>query len=144
MQTKEIDIWSQVGIRTTEFYISSGHSCSFLIRNSVGIGLLSYFCMLIIYCLPVFVFTCFETQAFLSKSFDMKDMGDAKYVLGIKIDRDRSIGRLSLSHRAYIDKVLKKYGMDKCAPGEVLVTKGDVFCSSVSQKSDREGSSKSK
>jgi len=33
-----------------------------------------------------------DTKSFLSKSFDMKDMGDAKYVLGIKIDRDSSIG----------------------------------------------------
>ena len=33
-----------------------------------------------------------DTKTFLSKIFDMKDMGDAKYVLGIKIDRDSSIG----------------------------------------------------
>ena len=71
-----------------------------------------------------------DTKSFLSISFDTKDMGDAKYVLGIKIDRDRSIGRLGLSQRTYIDKVRKRYGMDKCAPGEVPVTKGVVFNSS--------------
>ena len=29
-----------------------------------------------------------EVKQFLSKKFDMKDMGDATYVIGIKIHRD--------------------------------------------------------
>ena len=33
----------------------------------------------------------------LSKNFDMKDMGEASYVIGIKIHRDRSRGILGLS-----------------------------------------------
>ena len=31
-----------------------------------------------------------ETKNFLSSSFDMKDLGEASYVLGIEIHRDRS------------------------------------------------------
>ena len=31
-----------------------------------------------------------EVKQFLSKNFDMKDMGDASYVIDIKIHRDRS------------------------------------------------------
>ncbi|RZB63650.1 GDSL esterase/lipase isoform C [Glycine soja] len=34
-----------------------------------------------------------EVKQFLSKNFDMKDMGDASYVIGIKIHRDRPRGR---------------------------------------------------
>ena len=31
-----------------------------------------------------------EVKQFLSKNFDMKDMGEASYVIGIKIHRERS------------------------------------------------------
>ena len=39
----------------------------------------------------------FETKRFLSWNLDMKDLGDASYVLGIEIHRDRSKGILGLS-----------------------------------------------
>ena len=38
-----------------------------------------------------------EAKQFLSKHFDMKDMGDASYVIGIKIFRNRHNGILGLS-----------------------------------------------
>jgi len=38
-----------------------------------------------------------EVKQFLSKNFDMKDMDDASYVIGIKIHRDRPQGILNLS-----------------------------------------------
>jgi hypothetical protein len=49
----------------------------------------------------------FETKGFLSSNFNMKDLGDASYVLGIEIHRDRTRAMLSLSTKAYIQKVLK-------------------------------------
>jgi len=57
----------------------------------------------------------YETKEFLSLNFDMKDLGDASYVLGIEIHRDRSKGALGLSQKAYIEKVLKTYNMHKCS-----------------------------
>ena len=36
-------------------------------------------------------------KQFISKNFDMKDMSEASYVIGIKIHRDRSRGILGLS-----------------------------------------------
>ena len=38
-----------------------------------------------------------EAKQFLSKHFDMKDMGDASYVIGIKIFRNRHNGILGMS-----------------------------------------------
>jgi len=38
-----------------------------------------------------------ETKRFLSRNFEMKDLGDASFVLGIQIHRDRSWGILGLS-----------------------------------------------
>ena len=43
----------------------------------------------------------------LKNSFSMKNLGEAAYILGIKIYRDRSKGLIGLSQGTYIDKVLK-------------------------------------
>ncbi|KAL0320291.1 UNVERIFIED_CONTAM: Retrovirus-related Pol polyprotein from transposon TNT 1-94 [Sesamum radiatum] len=45
-----------------------------------------------------------EVKQFLSKKFEMKDMGEASYVIGIKIYRDRSRCILGLSQETYINK----------------------------------------
>jgi Reverse transcriptase (RNA-dependent DNA polymerase) len=69
----------------------------------------------------------YETKKFLFKHFDMKDLGETSYVLGLKIHRDRNKGILGLSQQAYIDKVLKRYGMKNCKSGNTPVVKGDKF-----------------
>ena len=66
-----------------------------------------------------------ETKSFFSKNFEMKDLGDASSVLGIQIQRDRTSGILGLSRKAYIDKVLDKYGMKNFSSSDMPVTKGD-------------------
>jgi Reverse transcriptase (RNA-dependent DNA polymerase) len=68
-----------------------------------------------------------ETKKFLFKYFDMKDLGEPSYVLGLKIHRDRNKGILGLSQQAYIDKVLKRYGIENCKPGNTHVAKRDKF-----------------
>jgi hypothetical protein len=55
-----------------------------------------------------------ETKGFLSSYFDLKDLGEASYVLGIEIRRDSRKGVLGLSQKSYIEKVLKKFNMHKC------------------------------
>ncbi|GKC76251.1 retrovirus-related pol polyprotein from transposon TNT 1-94 [Tanacetum coccineum] len=49
----------------------------------------------------------FFIDGYLSKNFEMKDMGEASYVIGILIFRDVSKGLLGLSQKAYIDKFLR-------------------------------------
>src|SRR3954467_5603229 len=46
-----------------------------------------------------------ETKAWLSSQFDMKDMGEAAYVLGVKILRVRSRRTPGLSQETYLKKV---------------------------------------
>ena len=69
----------------------------------------------------------YEVKQFLSKNFDMKDMGDASYVIDIKIHRERSRGILGLSQETYINKVLKKFNMKNCSPSIAPIVKGDRF-----------------
>ncbi|KAL0399561.1 UNVERIFIED_CONTAM: Retrovirus-related Pol polyprotein from transposon TNT 1-94 [Sesamum radiatum] len=66
-----------------------------------------------------------EVKQFLSKKFEMKDMGEASYVIGIKIYRDRSRCILGLSQETYINKVLERFRMKDCSPSVAPIVKGD-------------------
>ena len=57
----------------------------------------------------------------------MKDLGEASYVLGIEIHRDREKWVLGLSQKSYIEKVLKKFNMHKCNPTPAPIVKGVKF-----------------
>ena len=79
-----------------------------------------------------------ETKRFLSNKFEMKALGNASFVLGIQINRDRSRGILGLSQKSYIEKILKRFGMHDCKPGDTLVAKGDKFSLSQCPKNNFE------
>ena len=63
-------------------------------------------------------------KGYLNKSFSMKDLGEAAYILGIKIYRDRSKRLIGLSQSTYLDKVLKKFKMDQAKKGFLPVLQG--------------------
>ena len=46
-------------------------------------------------------------KGYLNKNFSMKDLGEAAYILGIKIYRDRSTSLINFSVSTYLDKFLK-------------------------------------
>ncbi|KAK0589794.1 hypothetical protein LWI29_018597 [Acer saccharum] len=94
----------------------------------LGVSIYSWFCMSMTYLLATNdIGMLHETKRFLSKNFEMKDLGDASFVLGILIQRDHSQGILGLSQRSYIDKVLKRFGMQDSKPSDTPVAKGDKF-----------------
>ena len=49
--------------------------------------------------------------------FQMKDLGDAQYVLGIQIVRNRKNKTLAMSQASYIDKMLSRYKMQNSKKG---------------------------
>nr|GEW91039.1 hypothetical protein [Tanacetum cinerariifolium] len=57
-----------------------------------------------------------ELKDQLSKEFDMKDFGAAKRILGMEIQRDQKMSKLTLSQTDYISKVLKKFNMSSYKP----------------------------
>ena len=79
-----------------------------------------------------------ETKRMLSKNFDMKDLGEASFVLGIEIHRNRSCRLLGLSQRAYVDRILERFNMQQCKPGIAPVCKGDKLSLSQCPHSDIE------
>ena len=54
----------------------------------------------------------------------MKDLGEAAYILGIKIYRDRFKRHIGLSQDTYIDKVLKWFGMEETKKGFLPISHG--------------------
>ena len=65
-----------------------------------------------------------SVKGYLNKSFSMKDLGEAAFILGIKIHRDRSRRLIRLSQSTYLDKVLKKFKMDQSKKGFLPVLQG--------------------
>ena len=48
----------------------------------------------------------------LSKEFEMKDLGEAKKILGMEISKDRMRGKLCLTQKQFLKKVLQRFGMN--------------------------------
>ena len=60
-----------------------------------------------------------DVKSHLGKCFAMKDLGEAAFILGIKIYRDRSRRLIGLSQSAYIDKILKRFKMENSKRGSI-------------------------
>ncbi|GJX61960.1 retrotransposon protein, putative, ty1-copia subclass [Tanacetum coccineum] len=60
-----------------------------------------------------------SVKDYFGKCFAMKDLGEAAFILGIKIYRDRSKRLIGLGQNAYMDKILKRYKMDKSKRGHI-------------------------
>ncbi|GJR28710.1 retrotransposon protein, putative, ty1-copia subclass [Tanacetum coccineum] len=60
-----------------------------------------------------------SVKDYLGRCFSMKDLGEAAFILGIKIYRDRSKRLIGLSQNAYMDKILKRYKMDNSKRGYI-------------------------
>ena len=60
----------------------------------------------------------------------MKDLGTARYILGMEIIRDRKNRKDWLGQSKYVGTILKRFNMQDSRPLSVLVTKGTKFSSS--------------
>ena len=65
-----------------------------------------------------------SVKSWLGKCFSMKDLGQAAYILGIKIYRDTSQRLLGLSQSGYIDKVIKRLSMQDSKRGFLPMSYG--------------------
>ena len=65
-----------------------------------------------------------SVKGWLQKQFDMKDLGEANYILGIKLLRDRKNKLLALSQALYIDKILARFSMENSKKGTLPLRHG--------------------
>ncbi|CAM8977595.1 unnamed protein product [Rhodiola kirilowii] len=98
------------------FIRSQYDSCLYLknVKSATPLYVVLYVDDLLLICpsLPVIM----KLKDSLNKVFDMKDLGKAQKILGVKIIRDRKNKQILLSQVDYIDKVLAKFSMKDCNP----------------------------
>ena len=58
-----------------------------------------------------------NVKSWLGSCFSMKDLGEAAYILGIKIYRDKSKRMIGLSQSTYIDNVMNRFSMQNSKRG---------------------------
>ncbi|KAK1554765.1 hypothetical protein Q3G72_016968 [Acer saccharum] len=58
-----------------------------------------------------------SVKEWLAKQFDMKDLGEASFILGIQVIRDRKNRTIALSQASYIDKILSRFSMQDSKKG---------------------------
>jgi hypothetical protein len=68
-----------------------------------------------------------SVKQWLESCFSMKDLGEAAYILGIKIHRDRSKRLIGLSQGTYLDKVLERFSMENSKKGSLPLTSGTTL-----------------
>ena len=68
----------------------------------------------------------------------MKGLGEASYVLGIQILRDRLSDILRLSQQTYIKGILKRFNMQSCSSCKASIVKGDRFSKGQCPHNDNE------
>lgn len=70
----------------------------------------------------------------LKQEFNIKYLGEPKWLLGMKISRDRKRGLIKLDQELYVTKSLERFGLSECrtadTPEEVGAKKGAKFPSS--------------
>ena len=68
----------------------------------------------------------------------MKDLGEASYILGIQIVRDRKNKLLALSQASYIDKVLARFSMQDSKKGLLSTRHGIILSKEQFPKTPQE------
>ena len=71
--------------------------------------------------------TLSNAKKWLAEQFQMKDLGEASYILGIQIIRDRKNKLLALSQASYIDKVLARFSMQDSKKGQLPTRHGIIL-----------------
>lgn len=74
----------------------------------------------------------------LSCNFKMKDLGEAKSILGIVIERNTDFGTISINQRRYIEDMLTKFGLDNCKTVNTPMDINQKISSEMSPSTDSE------
>jgi hypothetical protein len=89
---------------------------------------------IVILCLPIYLDRLARFETRLLNRYEMRSLGDLKWFLGIRIERDRPARKLWLCQDSYIDKIATKFHCDKGkSPGTPLQTE-ELHPSSEDQK----------
>ena len=74
----------------------------------------------------------------LEACFEIKDVGDQGYILGICVEKDEKTGAISQSQEAYLRHVLEHFGMLHCNAKSTPLPSGTILSESNSPKTDKD------
>ncbi|GJR79389.1 retrotransposon protein, putative, ty1-copia subclass [Tanacetum coccineum] len=115
------------------FSRSEDESCIYVkVSGSVVVFLVLYVDDILL--IGIDILTLQSVKDWLGKCFTMKDLGDATYILVIKIYRDRSKRLIGLSQDTYLDKILKRCKMENSKKGNLPLHHGIKIRESINTK----------
>lgn len=74
----------------------------------------------------------------LSRTFKMKDLGEATYLLGLAITRDRKAGKIWLDQSSYTNRIIQEYGVEDCNPVSTPVDPSIKLSSDMEPKNEED------
>lgn len=74
----------------------------------------------------------------LKAAFKMTDNGEATFILGMHIERDRRAGTISIDQHKYLEEVLAYFNMDGCNPVSTPVDIGTKLTGEMAPKTEAE------
>lgn len=74
----------------------------------------------------------------LAQVYEVKDLGEPTFILGMAIRRDPHNGSISLSQKAYLIRVLERFNMTNCNPRYTPLPSGIVLTNDMSPKNEAE------
>lgn len=80
----------------------------------------------------------------LNEHFKMKDLGEATSVLGVKINRKKEFGTISISQERYINDMLERFGLNECKPAKTPIDVNQKISSEMSPGTEEEAEEMSK
>ena len=76
----------------------------------------------------------------LARTFDMKDLGATKQILGMEIHRDRRNDKFWLSQQKYVEKILMRFNMNNVKPVQIPLAShfklSSILCPSNDEEKD--------
>ena len=79
-----------------------------------------------------------EFKTNLGNHFEMSDLGELAWILGIKVDRDRPSRTISLSQTAYIDSIAKRFNLIDAPPLSMPIDPNALLSKSQSPSTPRQ------
>ena len=74
----------------------------------------------------------------LGEKFEIKDLGELKFVLGIRVMRDRAAKTITLDQEEYLKRTLEKYGMAECTQKYTPLPPGITLSQMQAPSTDKE------
>jgi hypothetical protein len=102
-----------IALKREDFTAIDADQCVYVKRQAAWITIIAlYVDDLLIACNDVSALKELKRQ--LTAQFDMEDLGEASFILGIDIHRDRVRRTISIGQSAYVTSLLERHGMSSC------------------------------